>query len=179
VMKASRTGVCRRIERYRFESHFWVQITLSVSKSFYFVNKLALIQQVLPYIAHTFNTILTTTKFEPIAKKNEPVELSDYRSISISPALLSNGFSRVFCDEISQPCFVIKYIYIFLSDCFSVKIMRSAKSTLFNFALQNTMKRLRNAKLAFPELCINIKEQQQSHMCIRVLSYNRNGETAT
>jgi hypothetical protein len=56
-----------------------------------------LLPQVLPYITHIFNTILTTSKFPmawkisnivSIAKKNEPVTLSDYyRSISILPAL--------------------------------------------------------------------------------------------
>jgi hypothetical protein len=48
------------------------------------------------FSSHIFNTILTTSKFPmawkiskivPIAKKNEPVTLSDYRPISILPAL--------------------------------------------------------------------------------------------
>jgi hypothetical protein len=55
-----------------------------------------LLPQVLPYITHVFNTILTTFKFPmawrtskivPQAKKNEPVTLSHYRPISILPAL--------------------------------------------------------------------------------------------
>jgi hypothetical protein len=55
-----------------------------------------LMPYILPYITHIFNTILTTSKFPttwktskimPIAKNNDPATLSDYRPVSILPAL--------------------------------------------------------------------------------------------
>jgi hypothetical protein len=51
---------------------------------------------ILPYITHIFNMILITSKFPtawktskimPIAKNNDTATLSDYRPISILPAL--------------------------------------------------------------------------------------------
>jgi hypothetical protein len=70
-----------------------------------------LLPQVLSYITYIFNTVQITSKFPmtwkiskivPIAKKSEPVALSDYRPISILPALSDKS---VVISRITDYCF--------------------------------------------------------------------------